>query len=59
MFLSILDQEVWQNSLTVFNRKVERKVNVEEFKEELRDIVMEFGEFILIETAGLDKVARE
>ena len=59
MFLSILDQEVWQNSLTVFNRKVERKVNVEEFKEELRDKVMEFGEVILIETAGLDKVARE
>ena len=41
------------------NRKVKKKVNVEALKEELWDLVMEFGEFILIETAGLDKVARE
>ena len=37
---------------------MERKLNVEELKEELWDIVMKFGEPILMEI-GLDKVARE
>ena len=37
---------------------MERKVDVEEFKEELWDIVVEFGEPILMRT-GLDKVTRE
>ena len=59
IILSTLDQEGWQKFLTAVNRKVEKKTNVEAFKEELWDIVMEFGELILIETAGLDKVARE
>ena len=58
MFLSTLDQKRWQNFLTEFNQKVVRKVDVEEFKEELWDIVVKFGEPILMGT-GLDKVARE
>ena len=37
---------------------MERKLDVEEFKEELWDIVVKFGEPILMRT-GLDKVARE
>ena len=58
MFLNTLDQEQLQKFLIEFNRKLERKVEDEEFKEELWDIVVEFGEPILMGT-GLDKEARE
>ena len=40
-----------------FNQKVERKVDVEEFEEELWDIEVEIGKAILMRT-GLDKEAR-
>ena len=33
MFLNTLDQEGWQDFLSEFNQKVERKVNVDKFKE--------------------------
>ena len=58
MFMSTLDQEGWQKFLMELDQKVERKVDVEEFKEELWDIVVEFGEPILMRT-GLHKEARE
>ena len=58
MFLDKLDPEGWQVCLSKFNQKVERKADVAEFKEELLDIVVEFGEPILMAT-GLDKGARE
>ena len=57
-FLNTLEQERSQKSMIGFNRKVERKVDVAEFKEELWDIVVEFGEPFLMGT-GLDKEARE
>ena len=56
MFLSTLYQDGWQEFLIEFNRKVERKVDIEEFEEELWDIVVEFVEPILMAT-GLDKEA--
>ena len=56
--MNSLDQEGGQKFLTEFNQKVERKLNVEELKEELLDIMMEIGEPILMET-GLDEEARQ
>ena len=53
MFLSTLDQEGWQKLLKDFNRNWERKIDVEEFKEELWHIVAEFGEPISMAT-GLE-----
>ena len=50
MFLSTVDQEKWQNFLMEFNQKMEQKVDVEEFKEEFWDLVVEFGESILMGT---------
>ena len=57
-FLGTADQEVWENFLLEFNRKVNRKIDVEEFKEEMWDIVVEFGEPILMGT-GLDREASD
>ena len=45
-------------SLSEFNQKVERKIDVDEFKEELWDTVVEFEEPVLTAT-GLDEKARE
>ena len=56
MFLNTFDREGWQNFLMEFNQKVEREVDVEEFKEELWDILVEFGELMLMGT-GPDKEA--
>ena len=58
MFLNTLDQKGFQEFLSEFNQKVERKVNVDEFKEELWDTVVRFGEPVLMAT-GLDEKARE
>ena len=53
-FLSTLGQEGWEKILLEFDRKEKQKVDVEELKEELWDIVMEFGEPIRIGT-GLNR----
>ena len=45
-----LNKEGWLKFLIEFNKKVERKVDVEEFNEQLCDIVVEFGEPILLKT---------
>ena len=37
MFLSTLDEEAWQNFLSEFNQRVEKKTKVDGFKEELWD----------------------
>ena len=57
-FLSTLDPEVWQKFLTEFDQKVERRVFVEEIKEQKWELVVEFGEPIPMGT-GLDKEPRE
>ena len=44
--------------MSKFNQKVERKIEVDEFKEEMWDTVVGFGEPMLMVT-GLDEKARE
>ena len=58
IFMSTLDQEGWQKSLTEFNWKMEQKVDIQEIKEKLWNLVMEFGEPILMRF-GVKNVARE
>ena len=58
MFLITLDEEAWQSFLTEFNQKVENKAKVGDFKEELWDTVVKFGEPVLIGT-GLDEKVRK
>ena len=58
MFLSTLDEKSWQGFLSEFNQRVENKANVDEFKEELWDTVVKFGEPVLIDT-GLDEKVRK
>ena len=45
-----MNKEGWLKFLIEFNKKVERKVDVEEFNEQLWDIVVEFGEPLLLKT---------
>ena len=49
-FLSTLGQKRWEKILLESNRKVKRKVDVEELKEDLWDIMVEFGEPIRMGT---------
>ena len=58
MFLSTLDEEAWQSFLSEFNQSVENKAKVDDFKEELWDTVVKFGELVLIGT-GLDEKVRK
>ena len=59
IFLNTLDQKGWLDFLSEFNQKVERKFKfkVDEFKEELWDTLVGFGEPVLMVT-GLDEKAR-
>ena len=58
MFLSTLDEEAWQGFLSEFNQRVENKAKADDFKEELWDMVVKFGEPVLIGT-GLDEKVRK
>ena len=58
MFLGTLDEEAWREFLIEFNREVNSETTLEDFKEELWDAVMKFGEPILMGT-GLDEKARK
>ena len=58
MFLSTLDEKAWREFLSEFNQKVESDITLEDFKEELWDTVVKFGENVLMGT-GLDEKARE
>ena len=57
MFLNTLDEKAWQDFLSEFNQKVERKVKLDNFKEEFRDTVVGFKEPVLMAT-GLDEKSR-
>ena len=57
-FLSTLDEEAWQSFLSEFNLRVEDKVKIDDFKEELWSTVVKFGEPVLVGT-GLDKKERK
>ena len=58
MFLSALDKKDWLSFLSEFNQRVENKAKSDEFKEELLDTVVKFGETVLIGT-GLDEKVRK
>ena len=57
LFLNTLDKNGWQKILSEFNKRVEEKVKLDDFKEELWDTVVGFEEPVLM-TIGLDEKAR-
>ena len=59
MFLSTLDEKAWQSFLSEFNQRVENKAKVDEFKDELWDKVVKFGETVLIGIGLDEKVNKE
>ena len=58
MFLSTLDEKTWREFLSDFNQKAETEATLENFKEDLWDTVVKFGEPVLMGT-GLDEKARK
>ena len=58
MFLNTLEEKAWEFFLVEFNERVESKAKLDEFKEELWDTVVKFGESVLIGT-GLDEKVRK
>ena len=59
MFLSTLDEKAWQDFLSKFNQRVKKsETTMEEFKEELWNTVVKFGEPVLMGT-GVDKKGRK
>ena len=57
MFLGTLDENAWREFLREFNREVNSEVTLDNFKEELWNTVVKFGELVLMGT-GLDEKAR-
>ena len=57
MFLGTLDEDAWREFLSDFNREVNGEITLDDFKEELWNTVVKFGEHVLMGT-GLDEKAR-
>ena len=57
MFLGTLDENAWREFLRDFNREVNSEITLDNFKDELWDTVVKFGELVLMGT-GLDEKAR-
>ena len=57
MFLGTLDENAWRELLREFNREVNSEITLDDFKEELWDTVVKFGEPVLMGT-GLEENAR-
>ena len=57
MFLGTLDEDAWQEFLSEFNREKDGENTLDDFKEELWDTVVKFGEPVLMGT-GLEEKAR-
>ena len=57
MFLGTLDEKAWREFLREFNREVNSEITLDNFKEELWNTVVKFGERVLMAT-GLDEKAR-
>ena len=57
MFLGTLDEDAWREFLSEFNREVDGEITLDDFKEELWDTVVKFGEPVLMGT-GLEEKAR-
>ena len=58
MFLNTLDEKAWQDFLSEFNQRVKSKTTLEDFKKEMWNTVVKFGEPVLMGT-GLDEKARK
>ena len=56
-FLGTLDEDAWREFLSDFNREVNDETTLDDFKEELWDTVVKFGEPVLMGT-GLEEKAR-
>ena len=56
-FLGTLDKDAWQEFLSDFSREVDEDTTLDNFKEELWDTVVKFGEPVLMGT-GLEEKAR-
>ena len=57
MFLGTLDEKAWREFLSEFNQETESETTLDDFKEELWNTVVKFGEPVLMGT-GLDEKAR-
>ena len=57
MFLGTLDEDAWREFLSEFNQEVNSEITLDDFKEELWDTVVKFGEPVLMGT-GLEEKAR-
>ena len=58
MFLGTLDEKAWREFLSEFNQETESETTLDDFKEELWNTVVKFGEPVLMGT-GLDEKARK
>ena len=58
MFLGTLDEKAWGEFLREFNQETEREITLDNFKEELWDTVVKFGEPVLM-AIELDEKARK
>ena len=57
IFLGTLDENAWREFLREFNREVNSEITLDDFKEELWDTAVKFGESVLMGT-GLEEKAR-
>ena len=58
MFLGTLDEKAWRDFLSEFDREMKSETTLDNFKEELWNTVVKFGEPVLMGT-GLDEKARK
>ena len=58
MFLGTLDEKAWREFLREFNQETNSEITLDNFKEELWNTVVKFGEPVLMAT-GLDEKARK
>ena len=58
MFLGTLNEKAWRDFLSEFNHETKSETTLDNFKEELSNTVVKFGEPVLMGT-GLDEKARK
>ena len=58
-FLGTLDEDAWREFLSDFNREVNDETTLDDFKEELWDTVVKFGEAVLMGTDLEEKTRGE
>ena len=59
MFLGTLEEDAWREFLRKFNREVNSEITLDDFKEELWDTVVKFGEPVLMGTSLEEKARGE